>query len=107
MVMLEQPSEASTEPANAAGRWAAQGESSLRNSLLRNSFQAKLTIILSDHAVAFAGGVFKFLAVHNLHCATGVLDELPSLQNAGGHAYGRSIRAEHSCEKVMSDGQRP
>jgi len=48
-------------------------------------------LVLSDNPVALAGGVFKFLAVHNLHCATGVLDELLLLQNTGCQAHSRSI----------------
>jgi hypothetical protein len=47
--------------------------------LVLSIFEAKLAIVLSDNPVALAGGVFKFLAVHDLHCATGVLDELLSL----------------------------
>ena len=39
-------------------------------------FQAKLAIVLLDNRVALAGGAFKFLAIHDLHCATGVLDDL-------------------------------
>ena len=54
-------------------------------------FQAKLAIVLLDNPVALAGGVFKFLAVHDLHCATGVLDELLPLQNPSGQAHGCSI----------------
>ncbi|MGA9988695.1 MAG: hypothetical protein WBP69_13015, partial [Terriglobales bacterium] len=54
-------------------------------------FQAKLAIVLSDNPVALAGGVFQFLAVHDLHCATGVLDDLPLLQNTSCQAHGRSI----------------
>jgi hypothetical protein len=53
--------------------------------------QAKLAIVLSDNPVALAGGVFKFLAVHDLHCTTGVLDDLPLLQNTSCQAHGRSI----------------
>ena len=60
---------------------------------LIRSLQPKLAIVLPDNSVAFAGGVFKFLAVHNLHCATGVFDELLLLQNASCRAHGRSIRA--------------
>ena len=30
-------------------------------------FQAKFAIVLSDNPVALAGGVFKFLAVHDLY----------------------------------------
>src|SRR5713101_7417866 len=70
-------------------------------------FQAKLAIVVLDNLVALAGGVFKFLAVHDLHCATGVLDELLPLQNTSCQAHGWSIRPEHRCEKIMSDGQRP
>src|SRR5579864_6044482 len=53
--------------------------------------QAKLAIVLSDNPVALAGGVFKFLAVHDLHCATGVLDEVLLLQDTSCQAHGRSI----------------
>ena len=38
--------------------------------LIYHLFQAHLTIVLSDNLVALTGGVFKFLAVHDLHCAT-------------------------------------
>jgi len=56
-------------------------------------FQAKLAIVLPDNSITLAGGVFKFLAVHNLHCATGILDELLLLQNTSCRAHGRSIRS--------------
>ena len=46
-----------------------------------DSLQAHLAIVLSDNPVTLAGGVFKLLAVHDLHCATGVLDEPLLLQN--------------------------
>ena len=49
----------------------AWGESSLPD-----LFQAELAIVLPDNPIALAGGVFKFHAVHDLHCATGVLDDL-------------------------------
>ena len=55
--------------------------------------QAKLAIVLSDNPVALAGAVFKFLAVHDLHCATGVLDDLPLLQNTSCQAHARPICA--------------
>jgi hypothetical protein len=58
--------------------------------LIRASLHPKLAIVLSDNSVALAGGVFKFLAVHDLHCATGVLDELFLLQNTSCQAHGRS-----------------
>ena len=48
---------------------------SLRDFHFQDLFQAKLAIILANNPVALAGGGFKFLAVHDLHCATGVLDE--------------------------------
>jgi hypothetical protein len=64
----------------------AQGESSLLD-----LFQAELAIVLPDNPIALAGGVLKFLAVHDLHCATGVLDDLLPLQNTGCQAHGRSI----------------
>ncbi len=54
-------------------------------------FQAQLAIVLLGNPVALAGGVLKFLAVHNLHCATGVLDELLPLQNTSCQAHGRPI----------------
>src|SRR5216684_3241977 len=60
-------------------------------SSLPGLFQAKIAIVLSDNGVALAGGVFKFLAVHDLHCATGVLDKLFPLQNTSCQARGRSI----------------
>ena len=56
-------------------------------------FQAKLAVVLPDNSITLAGGVFKFLAVHNLHCATGILDELLLLQNTSCRAHGRSIRS--------------
>src|SRR5271157_800483 len=62
------------------------GESSLPD-----LFQAKLAVVLLDNPVALAGGVFKFLAVHDLHCTTGVLDELLPLQNTSCQAHGGSI----------------
>ena len=52
----------------------ALGESSLP------VFQAKLAIVVLNNLVALAGGVLQFLAVDNLHCATGVLDEAIPLQ---------------------------
>ena len=55
-------------------------------------FQGKVSIVLSDHLVALACGVFKFLAVQDLHCTTGILDELFLLQNTRCHAYARPIR---------------
>jgi len=61
-------------------------------SSLPELFQAKGAIVVSDNLVALAGGVFKFLAVHDLDCATGVLDELLPLQNTSCQAHGRSIR---------------
>jgi hypothetical protein len=56
-------------------------------------FQAKLAIVLLDNPIAFTGGVFKFLAIHDLHCATGVLDDLLLLQNPRCRTHGGSIRA--------------
>jgi hypothetical protein len=50
----------------------------------------KLAIILPDNPVALAGGVFKFLAVDDLHCATGILDELFLLQDTSCYADARS-----------------
>ena len=58
---------------------------------LPDLFQAKLAIVLLDNPVALAGGVFKFLAVHDLHCATGVLDELLLLQDTSRHAHAGPI----------------
>src|ERR1700733_2750808 len=69
--------------------------------------QAQFAIVLSDNSVALAGGGFKFLAVHDFHRATGVLDETLSLQNAGCQAHARPICPQHGCEKIMSDAQRP
>ena len=46
-------------------------------------FQAQLAIVLLGNSVALAGGVLKFVAVHDLHCAPGVLDEPLPLQNTG------------------------
>ena len=60
-------------------------------SLLLDLFQTELAIVLPDNPIALAGGVFKFLAVHDLHCATGVFDDLFPLQNTGCQAHGRSI----------------
>src|SRR5580704_7945811 len=54
-------------------------------------FQAKLAIILLDNSIAFAGGVFKLLTIHDLNCAAGVLDELLLLQNTSCLAHARSI----------------
>ena len=54
-------------------------------------FQAKFAIVLLDNPIAFAGGVFKLPPVHDLHCATGVLDEFPFLQNTSCLANARSI----------------
>ena len=69
------------------GRTALQpGESSLAD-----LFQAQLAIVLLGNPVALTGGVFQFLAVHDRHCATGVLDELLLLQNTSCQAHGRPI----------------
>ena len=38
---------------------------------LRALFQAKLAVVLLDNPIAFTGGIFKFLAVHDLHRSTG------------------------------------
>ena len=65
--------------------WAKECQSSLPN------FRAKLAIVLSDNPVALAGGVFKFLAIYDLHGTTGVLDDLPLLQNTSCQTYGRPI----------------
>ena len=54
---------------------------------LADLFQAQLAIVLLGNPVALAGGVFQFLAVHDLHCATGVLDELILLQNTSCQAH--------------------
>ena len=68
--------------------------------------QAKLAIVLSNNPVALAGGVLKFLAVHDLHCATGVLDDPLSLQNTSCQVtVGLSVPS--IVAKIMSDGQRP
>src|ERR1700686_1204624 len=64
---------------------------STAKSYLADLFKAKLAIVLSDNLVALASGVFKFLAVHDLHCTTGVVDELLPLQNTSSQAHGRSI----------------
>ena len=37
-------------------------------------FQAQLAIVLLGNPVALTGGLFKFLAIHDLHCTAGVLD---------------------------------
>jgi len=63
------------------------------NTVYVRLFQPKLAIVLLDNPVAFTGGVFKFLAIHDLHCATGVLDDLLLLQNTRCRAHGGSIRA--------------
>jgi hypothetical protein len=55
-------------------------------------FQAQLAVVLLRNPVALAGGVFKFLAVHDLHCATGVLDKPLLLQNTSCQAHARPIR---------------
>ena len=44
-------------------------------SRLAHLFQAQFAIVLSDDPLTFAGGVFKLLAVHDLHYATRVFDE--------------------------------
>ena len=49
---------------------------------LEGLLQTQLAIVLPDNPVALAGGVFKFLAVDDLHCATRVLDESLLLQDA-------------------------
>ena len=54
-------------------------------------FQAQLSIVLLGNPVALTGGVLKFIAVHDLYCATGVLDEVVLLQNASRRAYAGSI----------------
>src|ERR1019366_4446580 len=48
---------------------------------------SQLAIVLSDNPVALAGRVFKFPAVHDLHCATGALDEPLLLQNTSCKAH--------------------
>jgi hypothetical protein len=58
---------------------------------LADLFQAQLAIVLLGNPVALTGGVFKFLSVHDLNCATGVLDELLLLQNTGCQAHARPI----------------
>src|ERR1700690_3203920 len=68
-------------------------------------FQAKLAIVLADDAVALADGVFEFLAVYDLHCAAGVLDEFLFLQETRCQAHRGPICPQHGCEKIMSDGQ--
>jgi hypothetical protein len=52
---------------------------------------AKFAIVLLDNPVALTGGVFKFLAVQDLHGTAGVLDELLPLQNASCQAHGGSV----------------
>jgi transposase len=59
--------------------------------IIPDSIQAKLAFVLPDNPVALASGVFKFLAVHDLHCTTGVLDEFILLQNTSCRGHGRSI----------------
>jgi hypothetical protein len=72
-----------------------------------DSFQAKLTIVLPHHAITFAGGLFKILAVHNRHCATSVLDDLLPLQNTSRQGHAGSVCSQHRCQKIMSDRQGP
>jgi hypothetical protein len=62
-----------------------------RQSLIFDSFRAERAIVLSDNPVALAGEVLKFPSVHDLHCATGVLDEPLLLQDSSGHAHARPI----------------
>src|ERR1022692_213367 len=83
------------------------GHPALDESSLPDLFQAQLAIVLPDHRVALAGGVLKFLAVHDFHGATGVLDESLFLQNTRGQAHARPICSQHGCEEIMSDAQRP
>jgi hypothetical protein len=64
----------------------AQDESSLAD-----LFQAQLAIVLLDNLVALTGGVFKFIAVHDLHSAAGVLNEMLPLQDTSCQAHTRSI----------------
>jgi hypothetical protein len=62
---------------------------------------------LSDNAVALAGGVFKFLAVHDLHCTTGVFDQPLLLQNTGGQANARPICPSIVARKSWVMGSAP
>jgi hypothetical protein len=75
---------------NCAASGACQAPVAMRK--LADLFQAQLAIVLPDNPVALAGGVFKFLAVHDLHCATGVLDNPLLLQNSSGQAHAGPIR---------------
>ncbi len=71
----------------------------LRRAAVRNTeetslpdlFQAQLAVVLLGNSVALTGRVLKFIAVHDLHCATSVLDELLSLQNTSCQAHAGSI----------------
>jgi hypothetical protein len=54
----------------------ASGNKNREECSLADLFQAQLAIVLLGNPIALTGGVFKFIAVHDLYCATGVLDEL-------------------------------
>jgi hypothetical protein len=55
-----------------------------------SSFQPERAIVLLSDPVTLTGILFEFIAVQDLHRATGVLDELLLLQNTGCHAHARS-----------------
>jgi hypothetical protein len=58
---------------------------------LADLFRAQPAIVLSDNAVALAGVVLKFLAVHDLHRATGVRDQLFLLHDTSCQAHAGPI----------------
>ena len=58
---------------------------------LADLFQAQLAIVLLGDPVALTGEVLKFLAVHDLHRATGVLNKLLLLQNTSCQAHARPV----------------
>ena len=66
---------------------------------LADLFQAELAIVLLGNPVALAGKVFEFIAVHDLHCATGVLGELLPLQNTSCQAH-RSGKQEIAMKLI-------
>src|SRR5579864_6186737 len=72
-----------------------------------DSFQAQLAVVLLGNPVALTGGFFKFVAVHDPHCSTGVLDDLLLLQDTSCQAHAGPVCPQHGCKKIMGDGQRP
>jgi hypothetical protein len=75
------------EPIVVSRPYLPSGERAQQRERLADLFQAQLAIILLGNPVALTGGVFKFLAVHDFHCATGVFDELLLLQNTSCQAH--------------------